>query len=83
MHIGKTVWAKYGNTAFRCGIIAEEKMCGKWLYVKVNWIDDHEFKMDRQRLIDLRGADYRSDWDRIDKVHFFDKDKMIEKLNKL
>ena len=58
-------------------------MCGKWLYVKVNWIDDHEFKMDRQRLIDLRGTDYRSDWDRIDKVHFFDKDKMIEKLNKL
>ena len=52
-------------------------------YVKVDWIDDHEFEMDRQRLIDLRGKDCRSDWRRIDKVKIFDKDKMIEKLSKL
>tara|TARA_R110002020_G_scaffold203011_1_gene406332 strand:+ start:616 stop:867 length:252 start_codon:yes stop_codon:yes gene_type:complete len=83
MHIGKTVWAKYGNNSFRCGKVAEEKMCGKWLYVKVEWIEDNEFKMDRQRLIDLRGEDYRSDWDRIDKVHFFNKEEIINKINKL
>jgi hypothetical protein len=83
MHIGKTVWAPYGNTGFRCGTILEEQICEKWLYVKVDWVDDHEFEMDRQRLIDLRGKDCRSDWRRIDKVKIFDKDKMIEKINKL
>ena len=83
MHVGKTVWAPYGNTGFRCGTVVEEQMCDGWKYVKVDWVDDHEFKMDRQRLIDLRGKDCRSDWSRIDKVNVFDKETMISKINKL
>ena len=83
MHVGKNVWTKYGNHEFRCGTIVEEKMKGKWKFVRVDWIDDHGFEMDRQRLIDLRGEDYRSDWSRIDKIHVFDKNEMIEKINKL
>ena len=83
MHIGKTVWRKFGDSGFRCGTIVEEKMEGKWLFVRVDWVDDHEFQMARQRLIDLRGVDCRSDWDRIDKISVFDKEEIINKINKL
>ena len=55
----------------------------KWLFVRVDWVDDHEFQMARQRLIDLRGVDCRSDWDRIDKVSIFDKEEIINKISKL
>ena len=48
MNIGKKVWTKYGN-AFRAGTIVEEKKCGDWLYVRVDWVDDRQFEMDRQR----------------------------------
>lgn len=81
--IGKKVWAKYGNDDFRCGTIVEEKIEDKWKFVRVDWIDDHGFEMDRQRLIDLRGEDFRSDWSRIDKVHIFDKQEILNKINKL
>jgi len=83
MHVGKNVWTKYGNNQFRCGTVVEEKECDGWKFVRVDWIDDDHFEMDRQRLIDLRGKDYRSDWSRIDKIHVFDKNEMIEKINKL
>ena len=81
--IGKTVWAKFGNNGFRCGTVIEEQICDDWKYVRVNWVDDHEFKMDRKRLIDLRGKDCRSMWNRIDEVNVFDKEAMINKINKL
>ena len=81
--IGNTVWKKFGNHGLRFGTITEEKMCGGWKYVKVNWIDDHEFQMDRDRLIRLRGKDCRSDWDRIDNVSVFNKEEVINKINKL
>ena len=81
--IGKTVWRTFGNTGFRCGTVVEEQMCDGWKYVRVDWVDDDEFKMDRQRLINLRGKDWRSDWSRIDKVKVFDKEVMINKINKL
>jgi len=83
MMIGKHVWRKMGNHCFRCGTVVEEEKRGNWLFVRVDWVDDYEFEMDRQRLIDLRGKDYRSDWDRIDKVHVFNKEKMINKISKL
>ncbi len=81
--IGKTVWRTFGDNGFRCGTIVEEQMCNDWKYVRVNWVDDHEFKMDRKRLIDLRGKECRSMWSRIDKVNVFDKEEMINKINKL
>jgi|TARA_A100000172_G_C2989993_1_gene92474 hypothetical protein len=82
LNIGKKVWTKYGN-AFRAGTVVEEKKCGDWLYVRVDWVDDRQFEMDRQRLLDLRGKDYRSDWSRIDHVNFFNKEEMINKINKV
>ena len=81
--IGKTVWRTFGNTGLRFGTIVEEKQCDGWKYVRVNWVDDHGFEMDRQRLVNLRGEDFRSDWSRIDKVHVFDKQKILNKINKL
>jgi hypothetical protein len=81
--IGKTVWAKFGNNGFRCGTVIEERMEDKWKFVRVDWIEDHGFEMDRQRLINLRGEDFRSDWSRADKVHVFDKQEFLNKINKL
>jgi hypothetical protein len=81
--IGKNVWSTYGEGCLRIGKIAEEKMVDKWLFVRVDWVDDHGFDMDRQRLINLRGVDSRSDWSRIDKVSFFEKEKLVAKINKL
>ena len=62
---------------------ALQQKCGDWLYVRVDWVDDRQFEMDRQRLLDLRGKDYRSDWSRIDHVNFFNKEEMINKINKV
>tara|TARA_R110000824_G_C14860906_1_gene641177 strand:+ start:339 stop:587 length:249 start_codon:yes stop_codon:yes gene_type:complete len=81
--IGKTVWRTFGHSSLRFGTVIEEKMSDGWKFVRVDWVDDHEFQMDRQRLIDLRGVDCRSDWDRIDKVSVFNKEEMFNKINKL
>ena len=81
--IGKTVWRTFGNTGLRFGTVVEEKTHNGWNYVRVNWVDDYEFEMDRERLIELRGKDCRSDWDRIDKVSLFDKKELVNKINKL
>ena len=79
---GKSVWAVFGNS-LRFGSIIEAKECGTWTYVRVDWVDDHAFEMDRQRVIELRGSDRYSDWYRIDKVSFFDKEELVSKINKL
>lgn len=83
MHNGKVVWTAFGNHGIRFGKILDTKICNRWAYVKIRWIDDHEFEMDRQRVIKLRGYDKYSDWYRIDKVSFFDKEDFINKINKL
>ena len=81
--MGKNVWSTYGEGCLRIGKIIEAEMRGRWCYVKVNWVDDHGFEMDRERLIQLRGVDSRSDWSRIDKVSFFKKEDLLNKINKL
>ena len=83
MLVGKTVWRTFGDNGLRFGTVVEEKKCDGWNYVRVDWVDDHEFQMARQRLIDLRGVDCRSDWDRIDKISVFDKEEIINKISKL
>ena len=47
--IGKNVWNKFGNSCLRFGKITEAKTCGKWVYAKVDWVDDEGFEMDQQR----------------------------------
>ena len=81
--IGNTVWKKFGDHGLRFGKVAETKACDGWAYVKVDWVDDDEFQRDRRRVINLRGYDKYSDWYRIDKVSFFDKEKLVTKINKL
>ena len=81
--IGNTVWKKFGDHGLRFGKVSETKACDGWAYVKVDWVDDGEFEMDRRRIIELRGYDKYSDWYRIDKVSFFDKEKLVTKINKL
>ena len=49
---------------------------------RVDCRDDHEFKMARQRLIELRGVDNRSDWDRVDKVAVFNKEELLNKIQR-
>ena len=81
--IGKNVWSKYGDHVLRFGKILEEKIENGWVFVRIGWVDDDAFNMDRQRLIRLRGEDFRSDWSRIDKVSFFEKEELVSKINKL
>lgn len=80
--IGKNVWTTFGR-ALRIGKITEKKIQNDWAFVRVNWIDDTDFEVDRQRVIKLRGYDKYSDWYRIDKVNFFNKDEIVNKINKL
>ena len=81
--IGKTVWRTFGDNTLRFGTVVEEKTEGGWKFVRVDWVDDHEFKMARQRLIELRGIDSRSDWDRVDKVAVFNKEELLNKIQKV
>ena len=83
MHNEKAVWTKFGDHCLRFGKVVETKTCDGWAYVRVDWIDDAEFEIDRQRVIDLRGYDKYSDWYRIDKVSFFEKEELVTKINKL
>jgi hypothetical protein len=76
--IGKTVWSTFGDSQIRFGTVIAQDVCDDWTYLMINWVDDEAFEMDRQRLIDLRGTDCRSDWYRIDKVSVFDKKEVIK-----
>ena len=81
--IGKTVWTTFGNSAIRFGTVIAEDVNDAWTYVRVDWVDDSAFEMDRQRVIEMRGDDRYSDWYRIDKVSVFDKKELIKTVNKL
>lgn len=81
--IGKTVWTTFGNHSIRFGTVVEEDVCDAWTYVRVNWVDDDVFEMDRQRVIEMRGSDRYSDWYRIDKLSVFDKSELIKTVSKL
>lgn len=81
--IGKTVWTTFGNSAIRFGTVIAEDVNGAWTYVRVDWVDDSAFEMDRQRVIEMRGNDRYSDWYRIDKVSVFDKKELLKTVNKL
>tara|TARA_R110000796_G_scaffold65503_2_gene151296 strand:+ start:4149 stop:4397 length:249 start_codon:yes stop_codon:yes gene_type:complete len=81
--IGKSVWTTSGNHNLRIGKVTEEKTENNWSFVKVAWINDEAFEQDRRRVIELRGYDKYSDWYRIDKISFFDKDDLINTINKL
>jgi hypothetical protein len=80
--IGKSVWTNFGNS-LRFGSVVELKECGTWSYVRVDWKDDGSFEMDRERVKELRGNDRYSDWYRVDKIGFFDKEALITTINKL
>ena len=71
------------NGVPRFGTVVEEKTENKWRYVKVNWVKDSEYEMDRQRVFDLRGYDKYSDWYRSDKVRVIDPSRLIDKLSEL
>ena len=81
--IGKTVWTNFGDHCLRFGKVAEEKIQNGWAYVRVDWVDDEAFEMDRQRVIELRGYDKFDDWYRIDQISFFKKEGLINTINKL
>jgi len=48
-----------------------------------DWIDDKAFNKDRKLILSLRGNDEYSDWYRIDKLTFFNKEELLNKINKL
>ena len=81
--IGKNVWNRFGNSCLRFGKIVEAKIQNGWAYVRVDWVDDEAFEMDRQRVVEMRGYDKYSDWLRIDQVSFFKKEGLINTINKL
>tara|TARA_A100001515_G_scaffold8481_1_gene7126 strand:+ start:2202 stop:2447 length:246 start_codon:yes stop_codon:yes gene_type:complete len=67
----------------RFGRVIEEKTENNWKFVKVDWVEDHEFEVDRQRVIRLRGYDKYSEWYRADKVSVINPSKLIHKLSEL
>ncbi len=67
----------------RFGRVIEEKTENNWKFVKVDWAEDHEFEIDRQRVIRLRGYDKYSEWYRADKVRVINPSKLIDKLSEL
>lgn len=73
------VW--YGVPRF--GRVVQEKVENDWRFVKVDWIKDDEFEMDRQRVISLRGYDKYSEWYRADKVRVINPSRLIDKLSTL
>ena len=52
-------------------------------FVRVDWVDDEAFEMDRARVMEMRGYDRYDEWMRIDKVSFFKKQGLINTINKL
>jgi len=81
--IGKTVWTKFGDHCLRFGKVVEERIQNGWAEVRVDWVDDEAFEMDRQRVMELRGYDKYSDWLRIDRVSFFNKEGLVKTISKL
>ena len=69
----------------RFGRVIEEKIENKWRFVKVDWVKDDAFEMDRGRVLKLRNqtSDEKYDWYRSDKVRVIDPSKLIDKLSEL
>jgi hypothetical protein len=80
--INRSVWATFGRT-LRFGSVLEQKEEDGWTFLRVDWKDDNGFQMDRQRIINLSGADRYSDWYRVDKINFFNKEDLLNTINKL
>jgi hypothetical protein len=80
--IDKYVWSKFGES-LRFGKIIDEETWDNWCWVRVDWIDDKAFNKDRKLILSLRGNDEYSDWYRIDKLTFFNKEELLNKINKL
>jgi hypothetical protein len=81
--IGKTVWTKFGDHCLRFGKVVEERESNGWAEVRVDWVGDEAFEMDRQRVMELRGYDKFSNWYRVDQVSFFSKEELVKTINKL
>jgi hypothetical protein len=81
--IGKNVWSRFGDNCLRFGKVVEEKIQNGWAYVRVEWVDDEAFEMDRQRVIEMRGYDKYDNWHRVDQISFFNKEGLINTISKL
>ena len=81
--IGNTVWSNFGDHCLRFGKVVEQKIQNGWAFVRVDWVDDEAFEMDRARVMEMRGYDRYDEWMRIDKVSFFKKQGLINTINKL
>lgn len=81
--INRSVWATFGRT-LRLGSVVEQKKEDGWVFLRINWKDDEGFEHDRQRIINLSGGtDRYSDWYRVDKINFFNKEDLLNTINKL
>ena len=69
----------------RFGRVIEEKTENNWRYIKVNWVNDGAFEMDRARVLKLRNMqkDEKYDWYRSDKVHIINPAELIATLSEL
>jgi len=81
--INRSVWATFGRT-LRLGSVVEQKKEDGWVFLRIDWKDDEGFENDRQRVIKLSGGtDRYSDWYRVDKINFFNKEDLLNTINKL
>tara|TARA_R110002012_G_scaffold89765_1_gene219966 strand:+ start:1018 stop:1365 length:348 start_codon:yes stop_codon:yes gene_type:complete len=81
---GAAVVNVWGDT-IRYGIVRDSKECGGWTYLNCDWIDDHAYEHDKERVCNLRGVerDAALEWLRVDKVKFINIKEEITKLSKL
>jgi hypothetical protein len=80
--IGKTVWTVFGNT-LRFGTVVDTRSDGGWLFVKCEWVQDEKYEKQVQMVCSLRRTERIEEWNRIDKIHEFDSEKLKEKLKEL
>ncbi len=73
------------NGVPRFGRVIEERTENNWSFVKVDWVDDGAYQMDRQRVLSLRNEtkDDSYDWYRADKVKVINPSKLIKTLSEL
>jgi len=82
--IGKPVY-QYWSRNLRFGVVVEEKIKKRWRYCKVDWTNDEIYEKSMNYLVNVRKIEYdkKYDWYRVDKVHVFEPNRIIDKLNVL
>ena len=77
------VWTAYGNV-LRFGRITDSKEEGGWRFHKILWSNDTAYEAHTEWLQKLRpGENYEKEWYRVDEVHSFLPEQVMETILRL